>query len=82
MTIDPYKNYRLQIGSYRVARNAVEAFDRLKNEGLSPNYERFVDPEKGDFFRVVIANVRGTDIQAVVNKIGYAGFAEAVIREE
>jgi rare lipoprotein A len=82
ITVVPNKNYSLQVGSYRIARNAVDAFEKLKCEGLIPKYERFVDPEKGEFFRVVIAGIRGTDVQSVVKKIGSAGFYEAIIREE
>jgi hypothetical protein len=76
------KTYRLQIGSYQVARNAVEAFERLKNAGLSPNYERHTDSVKGDFFRVVIAGVPGSEVQSTAEKIGAAGFRDALIREE
>lgn len=71
------KRYRLQVGSYRIARNAVEAFERLKNAGLNPAYER-----NGEFFRVVLAGVRGEEVQFTIEKIGSAGFQEALIREE
>jgi rare lipoprotein A len=80
--INPNRNYRLQIGSYKIARNAVDAFDKLRSVGLVPNYERYVDPEKGELFRVVLANIRGSDVQSAVYKIGTAGFATAIIREE
>jgi rare lipoprotein A len=73
----PDKLYRLQAGSYRVARNAVEAFERLKEAGLSPAYER-----NGEFFRVVLPGVRGEDVPFVAEKLGAAGFQEALIREE
>jgi rare lipoprotein A len=73
----PDKTYRLQVGSYRVARNAVEAFERLKNAGLEPAYERY-----GEFFRVVLAGIRGEEVQPVAEKLGSAGFREALIREE
>ena len=76
------KAYRLQVGSYAIPRNAVEAFEKLKNAGLSPNYERHTDPEKGEFFRVVIAGVCGSAVPSVLEKIGAAGFREALIREE
>jgi rare lipoprotein A len=82
INIVPNKTYRLQIGSYQVARNAVDAFDRLKKAGLNPNYERFTEPVKGEYFRVVIAGMRGSDIQSVLEKLGSAGFKEALIREE
>jgi len=49
----------------------------LKAVGLEPSYER-----NGDYFRVVLAGVRGTDVASVTSKLGTAGFREAVIREE
>ncbi|MDR1239879.1 MAG: septal ring lytic transglycosylase RlpA family protein [Treponema sp.] len=73
----PGKRYRLQVGSYRIARNAVDAFEKLKNAGLSPAYERY-----GEFFRVVLAGVRGEEVQSVAERLGAAGFREALIREE
>jgi rare lipoprotein A len=80
--IVPNKMYRLQIGSYQVARNAVDAFERLKKAGLNPKYEKHNDPVKGEFYRVVIAGTRGSDIQSVLEGLGSAGFKEALIREE
>jgi rare lipoprotein A len=73
----PNKIYRLQVGSYRIARNAVDAFEKLKNAGLNPAYER-----NGEFFRVVLSGVRGEDVPSVTEKLGAAGFREALIREE
>jgi len=81
INIMPDKNYRFQVGSFRIARNAVEAFDRLKGAGLSPAYERYTDSE-GDYFRVVLAGIRGTDVQITSEKISAAGFKEAIIRAE
>jgi rare lipoprotein A len=80
--IVPNKMYRLQIGSYQVARNAIDAFERLKKAGLNPNYERHTDPVIGELYRVVIAGIRGSDIQSVLEGLGSAGFKEALIREE
>jgi len=73
----PNKIYKLQVGSYKVAGNAVDAYVKLKAAGLEPSYER-----NGDYFRVVLAKVRGTDVMSVTEKLGTAGFREAVIREE
>jgi rare lipoprotein A len=81
-TIAPNKVYRLQVGAYEHARNAVEAFERLKNAGLSPNYEQCTDSVKGALYRVVIAGVRGSDVQSVLERLGAAAFTEALIREE
>ncbi|MDR0583244.1 MAG: septal ring lytic transglycosylase RlpA family protein [Treponema sp.] len=77
ITPSPGKTYRLQVGSYKIAKNAVESFEKLKNSGLNPAYER-----NGEYFRVVLAGIRGTEIQAVAEKLGSAGFREAFIREE
>jgi rare lipoprotein A len=82
MNIISDKKYRLQVGSYKVARNAVEAFDKLKNSGLSPAYERFIDNKNDEYFRVVLAGISGNDIQLTAERLITAGFREALIREE
>jgi len=82
INIDTNKTYRLQVGSYRIARNAVDAFEKLKNSGLNPSYERYLNGENGEYFRVVIAGVRGTDVQITAGRLQEAGFREAIIREE
>lgn len=71
------KRYRIQVGAYRVLRNATEVFDRLKNIGLNPAYER-----NGEIYRVVLAGVKADDVQLIAEKLGGAGFQEALIREE
>jgi len=76
------KSYRLQIGSFKVARNAVDVFERLKNAGLSPAYERHTDGAGGEYFRVVLAGVRGNDVQSTAEKLRASGFREALVREE
>ena len=73
----PGRTYRLQVGSFRVARNAVNTFERLRNSGLSPAYER-----SGDYFRVVLAGIPGAEVDLVAQKIWAAGFTEALIRQE
>jgi len=76
------KTYRLQVGSYKVARNAVDAFERLKNAGLNPAYERYAEGPGSEYFRVVLAGIRGSDVHSVAERLGTAGFREALIREE
>jgi rare lipoprotein A len=71
------KIYRLQVGAYKVERNAVDVFDRLKGGGLHPAYER-----NGEFYRVVLAGIKAEDVSSVVEKLGAAGFQEVFIREE
>jgi len=80
--IIPNKTYRLQLGSYKIARNAINTFDRLKNSGFNPAYERYIDSNNGEYFRVVLAGIRGTDVQLIAEKLGAAGFSEALIKEE
>ncbi|MDR2543277.1 MAG: septal ring lytic transglycosylase RlpA family protein [Treponema sp.] len=82
INIVPEKSYRIQVGSYSVARNAVTTFDRLKNAGLNPAYERHVDSSSVEFYRVVLAGIRGIDVQTTAEKLSAAGFREAIIREE
>ncbi|MDR0474887.1 MAG: septal ring lytic transglycosylase RlpA family protein [Treponema sp.] len=71
------KYYRLQVGVYRVPRNAVEAFEKLKSAGLNPRYEPL-----NDMYRVVLAGLRPEELQNVAEKLGSAGFGEVIIREE
>ena len=71
------KTYRLQVGAYAVPRNAVDAFDKLKNAGLSPAYER-----NGDLYRVVLPGLRAGEIQRITQILGNIGYREALIREE
>jgi cell division protein FtsN len=82
MNIVAGKNYRLQVGSFKNAKNAVEAFDKLKASGLSPAYERFISSDNVEYYRVVVAGVHGNDVQSITEKIGSAGFREAIIKEE
>lgn len=69
--------YRVQVGSFKVTKNAVETFDRLITLGFQPNYERYQD-----FYRVVISGVPAEDMQMVAERLGAGGFREALIREE
>ena len=71
------KLYRLQVGAYAVPKNAVDAFDKLKNMGLNPAYEKI-----GDLYRVVLPRIRAGEIQSIAQMLGNAGFREALIREE
>jgi rare lipoprotein A len=71
------KFYRLQLGSYKVARNAVEVFDRLTAAGFSPQWE-----PHGELYRVVITKVPASDIAAFAVRLGNAGFKEVMAREE
>jgi len=71
------KSYRLQVGAFTVPRNALNAFEKLKNAGLNPAYE-----QNGEFYRVVLAGVKASEIQAIAQILANNGFQEAIIREE
>ncbi|MDR2493797.1 MAG: septal ring lytic transglycosylase RlpA family protein [Spirochaetaceae bacterium] len=71
------KRYRIQVGAYKVLRNAIDVFDKLKSTGLNPAYER-----NGEIYRVVLAGVKADEVQVIAEKLGSAGFREALIREE
>jgi hypothetical protein len=55
----------------------VEAFERLRDAGLNPAYEK-----NGDFYRVVLAGIPPEDVEFIAETLGGAGFREALIREE
>jgi len=73
----PDKKYRLQVGSYKVPRNAVEVFGKLKDAGLNPVYE-----QNGELYRVILTGIRGIEVQSATDKLEKVGFREAIIREE
>jgi rare lipoprotein A len=71
------KRYRVQVGAYKVTRNAVDTFDRVKSIGLEPSYERH-----DDYYRVVLAGIRAEDIRDLAGRLGSLGFREILVREE
>jgi rare lipoprotein A len=71
------KSYRIQVGSYKNAKNAVDAFDTLKYAALNPSYERY-----NDLYRVVLAQIPSNNVQSVIDTLAKAGFQEVLIKEE
>lgn len=71
------KFYRIQVGSFKLSRNAVDAINRIKTAGLEPAYERFQD-----LYRVVVVQVPQLNLEAVKAQLGSAGFTNLLIREE
>ena len=71
------KSYRLQVGAFKVPRNAIDVFNKLKNAGLNPAYE-----QNGEFYRVVLAGLKAAEIPEIAQTLGNSGFPEALIREE
>ncbi|MDR3325456.1 MAG: septal ring lytic transglycosylase RlpA family protein [Spirochaetaceae bacterium] len=75
--IVPGRVYRLQIGSFKVPKNAVDAFERLTNAGLNPSWETFEG-----YYRIVLGDIKAEDVPAVAGKLAGAGFKEAIARLE
>jgi rare lipoprotein A len=71
------RHYRIQVGSYKVPRHAADAYEKLKQAGLNPAYER-----NGEYYRVVLAGVVAGDVESIASRLGSAGFREALIRLE
>ncbi|MDR0540483.1 MAG: SPOR domain-containing protein [Spirochaetaceae bacterium] len=69
--------YRLQVGSFKVAKNAVETFNRLDSAGLNPMYEQYED-----YYRVVLTNVSAENIPQTAARLGQAGFSSVMAHEE
>jgi rare lipoprotein A len=73
------KVYRLQVGAYKIPRNAVDAYEKLKTAGFSPKYERNEDMA---MYRVVLAGLHSDEIPSVAERLYSAGFTEVFFREE
>ena len=71
------KNYRVQVGAYKQPEYAAEAFEKLRKAGLSPSYEKY-----GEFYRVILAGLKQEDLKFISERLGNAGFTEALLREE
>jgi cell division protein FtsN len=71
------KKYSLQIGAYKLPRNAVATYEKLKGAGFDPIYEKY-----GDYYRVVLSSIKGEDVLSVKEKLSGAGFGESILREE
>jgi rare lipoprotein A len=70
-------SYRLQVGAYKIPRNAIDTLEKLKNAGLNPAYEK-----SGDLYRVVLPGLMTGDILPVSEKLKTAGFTQAIIWKE
>ena len=77
ISADPNNTYRVQVGSFRVARNAVDTFVRLRAADFEPAYER-----SGEFFRVVLMGIRGTEVQSTLDRLGELGYDGVMVSVE
>jgi len=77
MNVNPNGVYRVQVGSFRIPRNAVDTFVRLSAHDFSPSYER-----SGEFWRVVLSGIRGTEVQSTVEELTRLGYHGLVVTTE
>ncbi|MDR2631237.1 MAG: SPOR domain-containing protein, partial [Spirochaetaceae bacterium] len=69
--------FRLQVGVFAEEASAQNMVIRLRNVGLSPAYEIV-----NNYYRVVIAGVPATELDAITRLINAAGFTDILIRTE
>jgi len=67
--------YQIQVGAYKVIKNAENSYQKLKSASFNPSYEKY-----NDFTRVLIKEIRAGDIPAYIDRIKRAGFSEAYIK--
>ena len=71
------KLYQLQIGAFKFAQNAENAYYKLIIEGFNPVYEKYLD-----FVRVKITGISADQMPDYLKRIKQAGFNEVIIRED
>jgi cell division protein FtsN len=76
----PDKTYKLQVGAYNNIQNAEREITRLKDAGFNMSYERGVDKNGCDIYRVVLLGVPETEVQSVKEKLKAAN-CEVLIKE-
>ena len=69
------RSYQMQVGSFKVAQNASNAFEKLKAASLNPSYEKYLD-----FTRVLLKGISAKDVPSHIEKIRRAGFSEVFIK--
>ena len=71
------KLYRIQVGAFREIANAERAFNRLRNAGLNPVYENYLN-----YRRVILAGISANNVPRILNTVSNARFLEVWISEE
>jgi len=69
------KLYQIQVGAYKITRNAEDAYEKLRTASLNPSYEQY-----RDFTRVAIKGIRAGDIPRYIERVRRAGFSELFIK--
>ncbi|MDR2942259.1 MAG: hypothetical protein LBV17_06690 [Treponema sp.] len=71
------KKYQIQVGAYRIEKNAEDAILQLRNIDLSPSTERF-----RDFTRVLVKEIPADQVRVYLASVAKAGFMEVIVRED
>ena len=74
---DSPKLYQIQVGAYRVTRNADDAYYRLIIGGMNPSRESYLD-----LTRVVLKGIPANEVMHYLIKMKMSGFNEVFIRED
>lgn len=67
----------VQVGAFRILRNAIHVASLLQSRGLRPIYERY-----GDLTRVVLPSVVPADVPALRTELSQLGFQSILIRHD
>jgi hypothetical protein len=70
------KLYKIQVGAFVNKAGADQLFTILLNAGFSPAHERF-----GNWNRVIISGVRGSDVSDMTRRLGSVGVKTVWLRE-
>jgi hypothetical protein len=70
------KLYKVQVGAFASKAGADRLFARLRDAGFSPAHEK-----SGNWNRVVIAGVRGSDVGDMAQRLGSVGIKSVWLRE-
>jgi len=71
------KTYQIQVGAYKIEKNAQDAILQLRNIDLQPAAEKF-----RDFTRVLVKEIPAAQVRSYLASIAKAGFMEVIIRED
>jgi hypothetical protein len=71
------KMYRVQLGSFKIPRNAETSAATLRNAGFNPVRESY-----RDFTRVLLTGISARNIPAILRNVELLGFKEAWITED
>jgi len=71
------KKYQIQVGAYKLEKNAQDAILRLRRVNLESDTETF-----RNLTRVIVKNVPASQVRSILSSIAKAGFKEVIIRED